>query len=198
MRTSSKNLDRSSRRNRVPSDAQLAKIFALVHHVTGVDLRIYKTPTLRRRVSRRISLAKLPSVDAYIDRLRKDRAEVESLYGDSLIGVTSFYRDPATFRTLCQKVFPKLVKKRAADRPIRIWVPGCSTGEEVYSIAMSLLDCAGARRVPIQIFGTDVSETALSKARAGIYPDSVANSIPAAALERHFKSVPNGYQVNKA
>ena len=153
------------------SSVTLAHIFSLLLNRMGVDFSNYKQGTIRRRIARRMGLLNLKDLEAYREFLQVHPDEVEKLYHDILINVTSFFREPESFKVLQELVFPAICEYKSVDAPIRIWVAGCSTGEEVYSIAMSLLEFFGDRPVkhPIQIFATDISEVAISKARLGIY-----------------------------
>jgi len=145
------------------------RILALLWKGTGVDFAQYKSNTIRRRILRRMALRRVENVDAYVDKLRSDSTELHALYEDILINVTEFFRDPETFDALKKTVFPKIVANRQNGAPIRIWVPGCSSGEEVYSVAITLLEFLEEKShdTGIQIFGTDISEIALEKARSG-------------------------------
>src|SRR5438132_9636765 len=122
------------------------------------------------------------------------------LFQDILINVTAFFREPETFDGIKQRVLPVLFKDRRQDDPIRVWVPGCATGEEVYSIAITLIDCMHRTGgdIPLQIFGTDLSESALEKARAGVYPHSIATDVSSDLLRRFFVRVNNSYQITRS
>jgi len=178
----------------------MAMICQLLRARTGHDFGGYKTKTVVRRVQRRMRALKLSDTPALIDRLRRDPEEVDVLFQDLLIGVTSFFRDPAAFDVLEQKVMPQLIKKAEADGSIRVWVPGCSTGEEAYSIGMLLLEnCPEAKSGPtLQIFATDIDERALQTARAGRYPLTIANAVSATRLERFFIREDDAYRVGMA
>src|SRR5262249_1839924 len=129
-----------------------------------------------------------------------DRAEVSALYQDLLINVTSFFRDPAAFEALKSVVYPELLKHRASlNLPIRIWVPGCSTGEETYSHAITLMEFLTEQRVEVafQIFGTDLSDMAIQRARTGTYKETIESDISAVRLRRFFQKVDSGYQISK-
>ena len=182
------------------SDEDLNKIFILLRSAQGVDFSFYKPTTLKRRIARRLMLHKLESLANYVRYLRQTPAEVTALYEDLLINVTSFFREPEVFETLKKKVFPRLLKDRRARTPIRVWVPGCSTGEEAYSLAIALLEFLGTRgaSVPVQIFATDISDPAIDKARAGIYPAGIAADVSAARLRRFFVKHDGGFQATKA
>jgi two-component system CheB/CheR fusion protein len=175
------------------------KILALLRWVTGVDFSLYKANTLRRRIRRRMILNKLDGFGEYAEYLRKNTAEVESLYQDILINVTSFFRDPGDFEALKERIFPRILEHRAPDEPVRIWVVGCSTGEETYSIAMSFSEFVSERaeHIPIQIFATDLNEKSIDKARAGLYSKNIAEDVSAERLRRFFTEAEGGYRVGK-
>ncbi|HTN83915.1 MAG TPA: CheR family methyltransferase, partial [Sorangium sp.] len=178
----------------------LGKLFGLLHAAVGVDFSHYKKTTLRRRIQRRMTLHGLASLQGYLDHLQAHPGEIEELYQDLLIKITTFFRDPGAFAALKTRVFPVLMHNRPRDWPVRIWVPGCSTGEEVYSLAISLLEFleVDASDHAIQIFGTDLSETAIQQARAGIYVESLASDVDPGRLRRFFVRVQGGFQVNKS
>jgi two-component system CheB/CheR fusion protein len=198
------------------ADDHLARIFTIIRNATGVDFTHYKRPTIKRRLQRRMVLHKITNAEQYIRFLQQHPAEVRSLYQDILIHVTRFFRDPETFKALSARVFPELLANRGAgergvgaaggesgvggaDQPIRIWVPGCSTGEEAYSIAIALLEHLGdeANSVTVQLFATDVSEQAIDHARAGVYPDSIITDVSAERLRRFFTRVDGSYKIAK-
>ena len=182
-----------------PVDETLRKIFLLLRNVSRVDFSYYKPGTIRRRITRRMFLRKIESLEAYLQYLRKHRDEVEALFNDVLINVTGFFRDPEAFENLKTSAFPLIFNKRDGHSPVRMWVPGCSTGEEAYSLAIVLLEFLGekANNLQIQIFATDVSEAIIGKARAGIYSESVAMDMSADRLGRFFQKVDSGYQISK-
>ncbi|HEU0179969.1 MAG TPA: PAS domain S-box protein [Blastocatellia bacterium] len=182
-----------------PGDEGFNQILQLLRKVAGADFSHYKPSTLRRRITRRLALHKIEGMDDYVGYLRDHREEVERLYQDILIRVTSFFRDQETFEVLKEKVFPELVRQRNDDGPLRFWVLGCSTGEEAYSIAIAFQEFAGdrAERVPIQIFATDLNNEAIEKARAGIYPQSMTNDVSPERLRRFFVKHNGGYQISK-
>jgi two-component system CheB/CheR fusion protein len=175
-------------------------ILALVRKVTGADFSAYKPPTIKRRIARRMVLARVETLEAYARYLEGHADEVRALYQDCLIRVTSFFRDPDTFQVLCEDLLPRLVKDRPSDAPVRMWVSGCATGEEVYSIVICLLEAAGALKasLPLQVFGTDLSESALETARAGRYLPNIAQDVSPERLRRFFTEVSGGYQVIKS
>ncbi len=175
------------------------QILRLVRKVTGADFSHYKPNTIRRRMTRRMALLKLDGLNLYADYLREHKEEVENLYQDILIGVTSFFRDPDTYEALKEKVFPELVKQRAGDEALRVWVVGCSTGEEAFSIAIAFLEFAGTRgeHIPLQVFATDINEKAIARARAGFYSQSMVNDVSPERLRRFFAKADGGYQISK-
>jgi two-component system CheB/CheR fusion protein len=178
----------------------IRKICVLLRTATGVDFELYKPATLRRRIARRMLLKKVEGLDSYLTLLHQDRAELDALCEDIFIHVTGFFRDPENLQALGPDVFAKVLVKRPSGQPLRIWVPGCSSGEEAYSIAMILLEGFGKRvsQMGLQIFGTDVSERAVDQARAGIYPESAMSQVSPARRKRFFVQVEGGYQISKA
>jgi len=184
----------------VSKNETLGKIYSLLRSFSRVDFSAYKPGTIKRRIARRMFLRKIDNLDAYLLFLRKDREEVESLFNDILINVTSFFRDPEAFESLRREAFPLMVKNKGANSPVRVWVPGCSTGEEAYSLAMALLEFLGehASNLQIQVFATDISDGIIQKARTGIYPESVAMDISSERLKRFFMKADGGYQISKA
>jgi two-component system CheB/CheR fusion protein len=178
----------------------LRRIFRRVRAAHGVDFSRYKSSTLRRRLARRMAVQKIDSLRDYTDFLEHDAAETAALYQDFLIRVTSFFRDPESFRVLAEQVFPPLIAGRSPKEPIRIWVPGCATGEEVYSIAITLMESMGESTpaAGIQIFGTDVSEAAIEKCRAGVYPGSIEVDVSPERLRRFFVKQNSHYVIARA
>ncbi|MVM37881.1 hypothetical protein GO730_10250 [Spirosoma sp. HMF3257] len=152
-------------------DEDLKSIIQLLRRATGVDFSHYKVTTIRRRIIRRTLLYKLDSLREYADYLRQHLEEAALLYDDLLINVTSFFRDAETMDYIQKVLLPQLLRDKSAQDPIRIWVPACSTGQEAYSIAMLLLEVLGERALSrtIQLFATDLSESAVAKARLGSY-----------------------------
>jgi two-component system CheB/CheR fusion protein len=183
----------------VSQEAQLQRIFAILRNHTSVDFKHYKQNTVKRRVFRRMALLKINKLDQYTQLLSENQTELDALYQDLLIKVTSFFREAASFKILEKYAFPAIAKARVKQEPIRVWVPGCSSGEEVYSLAIALLEYLGddAGATPIQIFGTDVSEVALEKARSGIYIENIALDVSPARLRRWFARIDRGYQISK-
>ena len=180
-------------------ESDFRKILYLLRASHGVDFNYYKPGTVRRRIARRMALGRVESMKKYLEHLQSDRGEVDALFQDILIHVTSFFREPDTFRALQSRIFPRIVANKAAGEPIRIWTPGCSSGEEVYSLAIALLEFLGepASSTPIQVFGTDISELAIEKARTGTYSESRLRDVSAHRLRRYFVRTEGGFQVNK-
>jgi two-component system, chemotaxis family, CheB/CheR fusion protein len=182
------------------AEDHLHRIFSLLRFTTGVDFSHYKLTTLKRRIMRRMVLKKLDHLADYVVYLQKNAEEVELLFRDILINVTGFFRDPAAFQALRKKIFPRLIKQRAPGAPIRIWVPGCATGEEVYSLAICLHEFLGKNRnnKAIQIFGTDISEAMVARSRSGVYPRSIESQVSPERMRRYFQKTNNGnYQISK-
>ena len=173
---------------------------AILRLTYGVDFSSYKESTVNRRLYRRMVINQIDKLDDYVKLLRANRAEVEALFTDLLIGVTSFFREPEAFDLLTKEVFPVILEDKTRKFTIRVWVPGCSTGEEVYSLAICLreyLEKTGTN-VNVQIFGTDVSEKNVEKARAGIYPETIADDVSEERLKRFFSRSNNQYQITKS
>lgn len=177
----------------------LKTIFFLLRAATQVDFTYYKHTTLKRRILRRMVLYQIERLEDYVTYLENHPAEVQALYEDVLINVTSFMRDPEAFDALKSKVFPIITKDKSAALPIRIWVAGCATGEEAYSIAICLLEFLETQPIkpPIQIYATDISESAIEKARLGIYKHSQMQDISPERLRRFFIRLDDGYQISK-
>jgi two-component system CheB/CheR fusion protein len=175
----------------------LAQICVLLRTRTGHDFSGYKDKTVARRVQRRMQVLQMDSVPAFIEHLRKEPGEVDILLQDLLIGVTNFFRDPQAFAALEEKVIPQLFEGKGPLDTVRVWVPGCSTGEEAYSIAILLREhmpkAKGAPR--LQIFASDIDEQALQIARVGRYPATIARDIPANRLEQYFVREDGTYRI---
>ena len=179
----------------------LKKIFILLRAQTGHDFSQYKQNTITRRVKRRMAVQQIERLDAYVRYLVKNPAEVEALFRDLLIGVTNFFRDPEAFAALEAQVIPHLFEGKPAGALIRVWVPGCSTGEEAYSIAILLHECSAALKqsFKMQVFATDIDRRAIDQARIGCYPASIAADVSPERLARFFAHEPDGsaYRVLK-
>jgi len=166
----------------------LNHIFRLLQRRFGVDFSAYKFSTISRRVKRRMVLRAMGEFKDYSRYLRQNPAELRDLYQDMFIGVTSFFREPKAFESLKKLTFPQILKARSGESPIRIWVPGCATGEEAYSIAIVLLEYFKdkASSIRIQIFGTDIHEEAIRRARLGRYGQEIAPDVGKERLRRFF------------
>jgi two-component system CheB/CheR fusion protein len=184
-------------------DEQLRRIYTILRNATMVDFTHYKQPTIRRRLGRRMLLHKISTVDQYVRFLQQNPEEVQALYADILIHVTRFFRESDSFAALMEVVFPAIISKRPEEfqreSPIRIWTPGCATGEEAYSVAISLVEFLGENLggVPVQIFATDISEPAINAARTGIYPESITADVSSDRLRRFFTRSEGSYRINK-
>jgi two-component system CheB/CheR fusion protein len=184
----------------VDEDSDMERIFRLLRKATTVDFSGYKSPTIARRIQRRMALHKIERLKEYGNFLHRDPQEVEALYQDLLINVTSFFRNPEAFAALKRVVYPSILQARiASSGPIRIWVPGCSTGEETYSHAINIVEFLGEERadIPIQVFGTDLSDSAIQRARMGVYKENIEADLTPARLRRFFYRADGGYQIKK-
>ncbi|MEO9257916.1 MAG: chemotaxis protein CheB, partial [Crocinitomicaceae bacterium] len=185
----------------LPKDDEEAfkQILALLHIRSGVDFSYYKRPTFQRRIARRIAIVKKKNLSDYLTFLRSDKTEQDALFLDVLIPVTSFFRDPKTFKTLNESVFPALFKNKPYDEPIRMWIAGCSTGEEAYSIAISLHEFLKEKLsyTKIQIFASDISEKAIKTARTAFYSKADVKMLTDERLNNYFVKSNGGYEVSK-
>jgi two-component system, chemotaxis family, CheB/CheR fusion protein len=177
--------------------AAFADIIDLLAASTPHDFSLYKRGTLKRRIERRIAMAGLEDSAGYLQVLRKDAREREQLARDLLINVTHFFRDPIAFNELAEKTIPDLVQRQPLDRPLRIWVPGCSTGEEAYSITMLFLEqiASAQGNVKLQVFASDIDADCVAFARNGVYPDSIEADVAPPRLARFFSKEGHSYQV---
>jgi two-component system CheB/CheR fusion protein len=174
-------------------DDALKKIFVLLRIQTGHDFSLYKSNTINRRIERRMAVHQIEKVDDYVLYLQKNPSEVDALFRDLLIGVTHFFRDPEQFKAL-QEAIVGLVSNKPAGASVRVWVPGCSTGEEAYSIAILLQERMEALKTSfkLQVFATDIDSAAIEQARSGLYPASIAANVSAERLARFFTEEPGG------
>jgi len=185
---------------RIVDGAKTAQILRLLHQSSGVDFSNYKAATLRRRIARRMALHKVETLPEYAEYLRDHPVELDALFQDILINVTSFFRDPETFELLKTRVFPGIAAEHTSSDAIRMWVVGCSTGEEAYSLAIvfsEFMEREG-RTWPVQIFATDLNGTGIERARTGLYPKSVAERVSPERLRRYFYELDGKYRVAKA
>ncbi|HZR18590.1 MAG TPA: chemotaxis protein CheB [Verrucomicrobiae bacterium] len=180
--------------------AALSALFNLLRARTGVDFSLYKQSTLRRRIIRRMVLHKIETLQEYVALVQGNAAEIEGLFKDLLINVTSFFRDPLTFQILKRKIFPRILKAHTGQSPLRFWVCGCASGEEAYSLAIVLVEFFEQTSVhrQAQVFATDVSESSIEKARAGVYPENIQQDVSPQRLRRFFKKTNGNYQVDKS
>ncbi len=178
-------------------EAVLWRIFELVRARTGHDFKRYKRPTILRRIARRMQLNQRSTFEEYIALLREHPPEIQALFDDLLISVTTFFRDPAVWESLRAHVVVPLLDTTSSDEPIRIWVPGCATGEEVYSLAILFREELSRRDAAneLVIFGSDVDQSALSTAREGLYPAAIAADVSDARLGRYFRAESEHYRV---
>ena len=184
----------------VEEEDDFRTILAILRLAYGVDFSSYKESTVNRRLSRRMVINQVDKMDNYVKLLRTSKAEAEALFTDLLIGVTSFFREPEAFDLLNKEVFPAILEDKTSKSTIRVWVPGCSSGEEVYSLAICLreyLEKTGAS-VNAQIFGTDVSEKNVERARVGVYPETIVDNVSEERLRHFFAKTNHQYQINKS
>lgn len=182
------------------NDPDLKAILNQLYLTKGVDFGLYKMNTVKRRVIRRMLLYKIAKLKDYSKLLKQKNEEIDILYQDLLINVTSFFRDSDTHRYLKETLFPKLLKRKKPGETLRIWVPACATGEEAYSMAMMLLEIQELRsyNIPVQIFATDLSENAIAKARVGIYSKNELETVTPKRIQRFFTKTEVNFRVNKA
>src|SRR5579862_6221339 len=175
-------------------------ILAALHAQKGTDFSSYRSTTLKRRIARRMALRHTERIEDYARLVSEDKEELDALFNEVLIKVTSFFRDPQTFAALAEQLLAPLVKDRPRDQPIRVWVPACSTGEEAYSLAIALIEAFGPESLehPVQIFGTDVSERAIERARAGVFVENISMDVSAERLERFFRKTDDHYRIIKS
>ena len=182
-------------------ETDLKKIFMMLKTSFGVNFTHYKETTINRRIARRMVINKIQNIKLYVEYLRIHSNELQALFDDLLIGVTSFFREPKTFEALKEKVFPKLIQNRSrSNEPLRVWVPGCSTGEEVYSLAITIQEFLEEKSLPevrVQFFGTDANEKNIEKARKGIYPKTIEDNVSEGRLKRFFNRQNGNYKITK-
>ncbi len=178
----------------------MQKVIRLLIDRTGVDFTNYRTSTLYRRISRRMLLLKLESLDDYVKLLRRDEREVTNLYTDILISVTSFFRDPQAYESIKKNVLPNVIRASKRNEPLRVWVMGCSTGEEAYSLAITISEYADEQKLAltVQIFSTDLNEAGIDHARLGMYNKNIAQDVSPERLQRYFIESEEGYQISKS
>lgn len=192
-------LDSEAAGTKIEQQDWLNKIYAILRTRVGHDFSAYKPNTILRRISRRMGLNQIASHRHYVRYLRENPAEVDSLFREMLIGVTQFFRDPESFEVLKTGLLPERLKSIGDGDVFRAWVPGCATGEEVYSLAIVLRECLDQvpRRIKLQLFGTDIDSHAIEKAREGVYPASIEADVDAERLNRFFIKDNNVFRVCK-
>ncbi|MEO6202194.1 MAG: chemotaxis protein CheB, partial [Nitrospirales bacterium] len=177
----------------------LDKIFVLLRNRTNNDFSLYKTNTIRRRIERRMNVHQIETPKQYLLYLLANPHELDALFQEILIGVTSFFRDPVAFEVLAAQGLPGLLDAKPDGAPVRVWVPGCATGEEAYSLAILLGEYMTQRKVrfQVQIFGTDLDAQAIGVARKAVFPAGIANDVTPERLERFFIKEDSNYRVKK-
>jgi two-component system CheB/CheR fusion protein len=177
----------------------LKKIFMIIRNQTGYDFSNYKTNTIVRRITKRLALNKINTLESYIDFLQNNPIEIEKLYQDFLIGVTSFFRDTDVFNSIEKKVIPHLLKSCFEKQELRVWVCGCSTGEEAYSLAILFREALEKNKqyIKVVIFASDIDKEAISVARNGIYSEGILANVSTERITRHFIRIENAYQLKK-
>jgi two-component system, chemotaxis family, CheB/CheR fusion protein len=182
------------------AEVALAEVLATVKRQTRHDFKYYKRATMLRRIERRLQVRALPDLQAYRDFMSAHPEEARLLVQDLLISVTNFFRDPEAFMALEREAIPRFFEGRAAADPVRVWVAGCATGEEAYSVAMLLREAAELMPVPpdFQVFATDIDERAIAVARKGLYPAGIVADVPPARLRKHFTKEGDHYRVVKS
>lgn len=194
-------LDEARQATAPPQDylTNIKKIFLLVRSATGHDFSSYKQNTIRRRIERRMAVHQIRKIEDYLKFLRANEAEVKLLFKDLLIGVTRFFRDPEAFECLEERILSPLLDTKPEGADMRVWVPGCASGEEAYSIAILLIEILERmkKHVNVQVFATDIDADAVEFARAGIYPESISADVPETRLTRYFSKLDNAYKIKK-
>ena len=177
----------------------MQKIYILLRAQTGHDFSLYKPNTVWRRIEKRMDVHQLDRVSSYVRYLQENPREVETLFKELLIGVTRFFRDPEAFQILKEKIFPEYLRGKSGNDSIRVWVPGCSSGEEAYSVAMIMSECMETldQHFNVQMFATDIDADAIAIARVGIYPESITADVNADRLRRFFLKEDSTYRVKK-
>ncbi len=179
----------------------LVKIFALLRSHTGHDFSFYKKNTICRRIERRMNVHQISHLGKYAKFVQDNPAELDLLFRELLIGVTNFFRDPEAFKAL-QDVLPSMLKNKPRDATVRVWIPGCSTGEEAYSVAIVIVECLSQLKLDavlkVQIFATDIDKDAVDRARQGVFLPTIATDVSPERLQRFFLKEDHGYRVSKS
>ncbi|HEX7370600.1 MAG TPA: chemotaxis protein CheB [Rhodanobacteraceae bacterium] len=181
------------------AERALREILETLAARSGHDFRYYKRATVLRRIERRMQVNVQQNLPAYRDFLKEHSEEAKSLLDDMLIGVTNFFRDRDSFDALEREVIPEIMHGGRRDEPVRVWAPGCATGEEAYSLAMLLADQAHTLATPpaFQVFVSDIDEGAIAFGRAGVYPESIVTDVPPTRLRQFFSKEQHRYRINK-
>jgi two-component system CheB/CheR fusion protein len=184
---------------RLNDHAGLNAIFHMLRRATGLDFANYRKTTILRRIQRRMLVHKMEKLGEYVKYVQTSPQEIKALYQDMLINVTSFFRNPEVFEALKNRFFSSIIDRLQPDRMLRIWIPACASGEEAYSVAIALLEFLGpeAAQTPVQLFGTDVSEISISKARNGVYPENIQADVSPERLRKYFNRTEGGYRISK-
>ena len=184
------------------AQSNLEKVVILLRSQTGHDFSLYKKTTISRRIERRMGLHQISKIANYVRFLQENPQEVQLLFRELLIGVTSFFRDPEAWEQLKTEVLPALLARSTSNQALRAWVPACSTGEEAYSLAIlfkeTLEELAPAKNITLQVFATDLDKQTIDRAREGMFPANIAADVSAKRLDRFFVKVERGYQVAKS
>jgi two-component system CheB/CheR fusion protein len=185
---------------KLTEEQSFKQLLTLLRMRNGVDFTYYKQTTIRRRILRRMVNVKLEKIVDYVDYVKQNIPEQDTLFHDLLIPVTSFFRDPKTFDNLCDTIFPELIKNKNTINPIRMWIAGCSTGEEAYSMGMCLHEYLGDNisNIKIQIFATDVLDRSIAKARLGLYYKKELDGVSDARLQQYFIKANGTYHIKKS
>ena len=185
----------------IQADESLREILTVLRVRTGHDFSNYKTPTLIRRIARHLQIHDLEDIPTYLKFLREHPDEIHSLLKNLLINVTNFFRDPEAFQKLQQEALPSMLRGKGKNSTLRVWIPGCSTGEEAYSIAICLAECIDQLKltslIKTQIFATDIDKDAVDRARQGLYLPTIAADVSPERLQRYFVKDDHGYRVSK-
>ena len=193
------NADRNVEEKNATEEESFRQILAIIRIRNGADFTYYKQTTIRRRILRRLAILKLEKIADYYKFLQQNKSEQDILFQDLLIPVTGFFRDAKTFEYICDTILPELLRNKTSANPIRIWVAGCSTGEEAYSLGICLYEYLSEKisTIKIQIFATDISETSVTKARAGIYNKRQREGVSESRLQQFFTKTDGSYQIKK-
>ncbi|MEO8398174.1 MAG: chemotaxis protein CheB, partial [Ignavibacteriaceae bacterium] len=183
----------------IDKDDNFSEIFSILLNKNDVDFKYYKPNTIKRRIERRMALKKIKSIENYSKYLIDNSAEVDDLFQDLLIHVTGFFRDSELFKTLKEHLFPRMVQNKPVGKPLRVWIPGCSSGEEAYSIAICLLEFLEDNHLknPVQIFATDINDYVIDKARTGIFSENILQDVSEDRIKKFFVKSNGGYQISR-